>query len=49
MYSKSFMKFLLGSKETKKEDNNSVKEIEFTPVKVREAAKVVIAAIKDCY
>ena len=35
--------------ETKKENNSSVKEIEFSPVKVREAAKVVIAAIKDCY
>lgn len=47
MYSKSFMKFLLGTKDIKKEEDISVKEIEFTPVKVREAAKVVIAAIKD--
>lgn len=49
MYSKSFMKFSFGINETKKENNSSVKEIEFSPVKVREAAKVVIAAIKDCY
>ncbi len=49
MYSKSFMKFLFGNNETKKEDNSSVKEIEFSPVKVREAAKVVITAIKNCY
>lgn len=49
MYSKSFMKFLFGINETKKKNNSSVKEIEFSPVKVKEAAKVVIAAIKDCY
>lgn len=49
MFSKAFMRFLFDCKETDTREDESVKEIEFKPVKVREAAKVVIAAIKDTY
>ncbi len=50
MFSKSFMQFLIKYQDNKKEINeDSVQEIEFKPVKVKEAARVVVAAIKDTY
>lgn len=50
MFSKSFMEFLI--KYQDKKDNteeNPIKSLEFKPIKVTEAAKVVITAIKDSY
>ena len=50
MYSKSFMKFLINYQDNKKENNEEpIQKIEFKPVKVSEAAKIVITAIKDSY
>lgn len=47
MFSKSFLKYIIGYKEENKEKEEDIKEIDFRPVKVKEAAKVVIASIKD--
>ena len=48
MFSKSFMQFLIKYQDNKKEiEENSIQEIEFKPVKVKEAARVVVASIKE--
>ena len=47
MFSKSFLKYIIGYNEENKEKEEDIKEIEFRPVKVKEAAKVIIASIKD--
>lgn len=52
MYSKSFMQFLMGidKKELEEEKNTpTIQELAFKSVKVQQAAKVVIASIKDIY
>lgn len=51
MFSKAFMKFLLGynQDEKLKEKENTAEEIEFKSIKVQQAAQVVIASIKDSY
>lgn len=49
MFSKSFMKFLIKYQDKQPIKKDSLEVIEFKPVKVSQAAKVVIAAIKDSY
>ncbi len=50
MFSKAFMEFLIKYQDKIEDhDEETTKMIEFKPVKVTEAAKVVITAIKDSY
>ncbi len=49
MFSESFMKFLIGSQDKANREDEDITEIEFNPVKVREAAKVVIESIKETF
>jgi len=50
MFSESFLRFLLG--ESSSETNNKAEEVQTIPFrsfKVQEAAKVVVASIKDTF
>ena len=49
MFSESFMKFLMGNQDKENRKDENITEIEFNPVKVREAAKVVIESIKETF
>ncbi len=50
MFSTSFLKFVIGYTEDKdKIQEKETQEIEFRPVKVKEAAKVVIESIKETF
>ncbi len=49
MFSKSFVKFLIKYQDKQVVKKESIEVLEFKPVKVSQAAKVVIAAIKDSY
>ena len=49
MFSESFMKFLMGNQDKENREDENITEIEFNPVKVREAAKVVIESIKETF
>ena len=49
MFSESFMKFLIGSQDKENREDEDITKIEFNPVKVREAAKVVIESIKETF
>lgn len=51
MFSQAFMQFLIKYQDAPKKQSkdNTIQEIEFKPVKVKEAARVVVSAIKETF